>query len=588
MGKAAKAARHARKAGAREAKPSQPVINLTLPPPWTKISDTLIAKSKYQASGLVPVVFKMPSVPPGVIPADAQKHEILANDEQIIEANAWAAQQVYDGAFFNGVTWLGYTYLSEIAQRPEYRRVSEVLATEATRKWIKLQSTTTDDETKTQRIADLAAEMDRLDIQGAFRKMIELDGLFGRAHLYLDTGDTDNRTELATSIGDGSDVVTDNKFGGRKGFLRAVKPIEPVWCYPAKYNASDPLKPDWYNPQSWFCQGKEIHATRLLTFVGREVPDLLKPSYSFGGLSLSQMAKPYIDNWLRTRQAVADLIWSFSVRGLSTDLSTMMAQDGDQLFKRAALFANMQTNQGLMLLNKDTEEFFQISTPLGTLDALQAAAQEHICSVVATPGVKLLGIQPQGFNASSEGEMMVWYDWVEAFQEKFITRRLRQVINFIMLSLWGEVDDEITFTYESLRALTEKEQAEMRKTEAETDVMLIEAGVLAPQESRDRLAADPDSPYDGLGDEDAPEEPFGEEAEGMPDLGSLMGQATSMGPREARQDRGRGRGAAGDPEADRRPAEANGPERRAPGAGATRRADRIRGTETAGRETEDA
>ena len=52
---------------------------------------------------------------------------------------------------------------------------------------------------------------------------------------------------------------------------------------------------------------------------------------AFGGLAMSQMLKPYVDNWLRTRQSVSDLIHSFSVSGIKTDLSTMLMGDGDQL-----------------------------------------------------------------------------------------------------------------------------------------------------------------------------------------------------------------------------------------------------------------
>jgi hypothetical protein len=41
----------------------------------------------------------------------------------------------------------------------------------------------------------------------------------------------------------------------------------------------------------------------------------------------------------------------------------------------------------LFVLDKDTEEFFNVSAPLGTLDALQAATQEHMCSVSGIPVV---------------------------------------------------------------------------------------------------------------------------------------------------------------------------------------------------------
>ena len=521
---ASKAKRRARRA-AREAK-----IHPEAAKPLA-ISDSMLAWSRRTPTG--PDVFGIAQHPPRVLPSDEPS---MAQDEQIIEVNAWASAAIYGGAITEGVTFLGYPTLSALAQRTEYRRVSEVLAIEATRKWIKLGSTS-DDKAKAPKITELEAEMVNLDVQGAFRKLIELDGFFGRSHLYLDTGSTDDRAELQTSIGLGNDVVTRNKFAGRTGFLKAVKPVEPVWCYPAKYNATDPLKPDWYNPQTWFCQGKEIHVSRLLLFVGREVPDLLKPSYSFGGLSLSQMAKPYIDNWLRTRQAIADLIWSFSVSGLATDLSTLSAEDGDNLFRRAALFANNQTNQGLFLINKEKEEFFRVVTPLGTLDALQSQCLEHICTSVATPAIKFTGIQPAGFNASSEGEMESWYDNVEAFQKKFMKAKLKVVMDFIMLSLWGEVDDDITFEFESLRATTKKEDAEIGLIEAQTDQIYTEIGAIGPEDIRGRLTADPDSPYDGLGEE-LPNDGSSE----FNDNDLLQGAgALGLGPREERQDRGRPR-----------------------------------------------
>lgn len=529
---------------------AEPQAEKTLKDPL-RISDAALAQSRRKGREEHPPTFGIAHHPPGVVPKDAPT---MAQDSQIAEVNGWAGQ-IY-GAIDNGFTFLGYPELSALAQRPEYRRISEVLATEATRKWIKVQSKTDTgiekgkrvaDPKKAERVQELTAELKRLDAQGAFRKLIELDGFFGRSHLLIDTGQSDSRDEMITPIGDGRSDVTLAKFKGRKGFLEALKPIEPVWCYPARYNATNPLLNDWYNPRTWFVQGVEVDRTRLICFVGREVPDLLKPSYAFGGLSLSQMAKPYVDNWLRTRQSIADLIWSFSVRVLKTDLSTLMMQDGDQLFRRIAMFANIQTNQGVMALDKDKEDFDNIVTPLGSLDALQAQAQEHMCSVTGTPVVKLLGIQPAGLNASSAGELEVWYDWVEAFQEKFIGKRLHEVMGFVMLSLWGEIDDDITFAFEELRAQSKKEEAETRKLEAETDIGYIEAQVLAPTEVRARLASDPDSPYDGIEPDDVPD--AGEEDDDVftdqdvPNLGGILSKVGASSERDPgiRDDRGRTR-----------------------------------------------
>ena len=76
-------------------------------------------------------------------------------------------------------------------------------------------------------------------------------------------------------------------------------------------------------------------------------------------------------------------------------------------------------------------------------------------------------IQPAGLNASSEGEIRVFYDWIGAYQEQFFTSNLTRVLGFIQLSLWGKVDEDITFTFEPLWSLDEKALAEIRKLEGE-------------------------------------------------------------------------------------------------------------------------
>src|SRR6185437_7623915 len=146
--------------------------------------------------------------------------------------------------------------------------------------------------------------------------------------------------------------------------IKALRNVEAVWCYPTGYNSNDPLSENWYKPAGWYCMGKETHRSRLLTFVGREVPDILKPAYSFGGLSMSQMAMRYVDNWLRTTQSVSDIVNAFSVMVLLTDLETLLQGGGDELFRRADLFTNLRDNKGLMLLNKEAEDLKNVSAPL--------------------------------------------------------------------------------------------------------------------------------------------------------------------------------------------------------------------------------
>lgn len=475
-----------------------------------KISPEVLALSRQKPAALRTNPFQLPNFPVQLtdyVPAERR----MAADENITGISAWAGgawNALGSNVAFEGIAFLGYQYLAELSQRPEYRVIVETIATEMTRKWIRIQAK--GDRDKTKKIEQLNAEFERLKVQEAFEKACEVDGYFGRAHLYLDTGATDDRQELTTPIGNGLNGITERKF--EKGDLKRLKVVEPMWTYPTSYNSNDPLKPDWYNPQQWFVMSKEVHVSRLLKFVGHEVPDALKPAYSFGGLSMTQMAKPYVENFLNIRQSVADIVQAFSVFVLGTNLGESLTPQGDDLFKRADLFNNLRDNRGLMLIDKESEAFQNVSTSLASLDLLQAQAQEHMASVSRIPLVKLLGISPHGLNATAEPELRAFYDHIAAYQKKLFKPNLDIVFRLAQINIWGKVDPDLTYAFEPLWSLDEKGAAEVRKIDAETAQISIDSGVIAPEEERKRIASDPDTLYPGLNPDDVPDLKLEEEA----------------------------------------------------------------------------
>ena len=397
-----------------------------------------------------------------------------------------------------GMAWLGFPYLSELAQRTEYRRISETIAKDMTRRWFRLQATGDDD--KTDKIKALEELMKLHKLQEKFTLLALLDGFFGRSHLYIDTGDTEDRDLLRLPLPVDPRMIA-------KGGLKGLRVVEPMWVYPHMTSANDPLKEHFYLPQTWWVMGKEIHRSRLLPFINREMPDMLKPAYAFAGLSLSQMAKPYVDNWLRTRQSVSDLIHSFSTPVLQTNMGAALNAGATASLKiRAALFNYLRDNNNLMILDKTTEDFKNVSAPLGALDHLQAQSQEHMASAVGIPLVVLLGISPSGLNATSEGELQVWAQFIHSAQGSFFDANLTTLLGIMQLHLFGEVDPSITHAWEPLRELSEEEETAAEKSQADIDAVYINAGVLSPDEIRQRLAGEADSPYQGL-DLDSPAPP---------------------------------------------------------------------------------
>lgn len=435
----------------------------------------------------------------------------IAMDDAYQSFAPWMAGGEYS-PFMEGTTFMGYPYLAELSQRGEYRMGVETIAREMTRKWVKLKSRGGED--NSERIAVINAAMDRFELRAIVREALETEGYFGRSHIYPDTGFTNDPDRLALPL------VLDPRTV-KKGSLQGFKVIEPLWTYPQAYNATDPMDDYYYKPQEWFVMAKRVHQSRLFTLVGNEVPDILKPVYAFGGLSMTQMAKPYVDNWLRARQSVSDIMHSFSVSGIMTNLEGVLHGGGGQeMLARAALFNLARDNRGLMMLDKDTEEFFNVSTPLTTLDKLQAQAQEQLASIWGIPLVVLLGITPSGLNASSDGEIRVFYDRIHSKQEKMLRSPLMKAIRLIELSEFGDIDESITFDFLPLWQLDEAGQAAVEKTKIDGDVELINAGVVSPEEVRQKIAQDPESGYDHIDLSDpAPEPPDDGGEEGGGEIG---------------------------------------------------------------------
>ena len=435
--------------------------------------------------------FRLPEPPPGVLPVNVAGRQ-LAMDYQPGLSNiySWAiGQQLHEGLRF-----LGYQYLAQLTQRAEYRRVCEIMAQEMTRRWIKLHGA---DEKKLGELMDALA---RHEVQHHMHELALQDGFFGKSHLYIDLGDRPDSPELIRPL------RPDFKGKIGVGTLKGFKVIEPTWTYPGQYNAQNPLASDFYNPQTWFVMGQTISATRLLTFIGREMPDILKPVYQFGGLSRTQMLKAYVDNWLRTRQSVSDLVHSFSALVLKSNLQAQL-QSGeawDSIWARMNRANQSRDNKGVWVIDKDTEELDNVMTSLANLDKLQAQSQEQIASIAGIPLVVLLGVTPSGLNASSDGEIATFHTNVHAEQERFFRKNLRVVINAVQMDTFGSIDPAIGFEFNPLGDADPLEDATIRKTEADTAAVYISAGVISNQEERDRLAEQEGGLYGGLTGE-APE-----------------------------------------------------------------------------------
>jgi phage-related protein (TIGR01555 family) len=383
----------------------------------------------------------------------------------------------------------GYQNLAALATRAEYRAFASTHGNELTREWIEITSKSRKDaKALADKIKELEEACEYFNLRNVFRQAAEQETLFGRGQVSINIKGADISLPL----------ILDPRTI-QQGSLRDFTTIEPMWTSPSAYNALDPTAPDFYKPNTWWVLGHEMHASRLLTIITRPLPDMLKPAYNFSGMSLSQLAQPYVENWLRTRQSVSDLVDKFSRTFLKTNMAQVLnGGEGGDVFDRVEMYVNMQSNLGMGVMDSETEDIVQVNTPLSGLSDLQAQSQEHMCSVSRTPAIILTGISPSGLNASSEGEIRTFYDWISSIQEAYYYQPIDTCLKVIQLHLWGEIDDSITFKFKPLWQPSAKEESEIRFNKAQEANIYVNLGSIDPQEVRQQLSDDPDSGWDNI------------------------------------------------------------------------------------------
>lgn len=392
--------------------------------------------------------------------------------------------------------FLGYPMLSNIAQDPLIRSGIEVIVDDMTRKFIDLTSKGENDLSTS--IAELESDLQSFRIKSIFNRALATTGYQGGCLVYVDVGELDDEEKKTPLYLDAATF--------KKGSFRGLRIIEPINLYPGRYDTLDPTSEDYFNPETWFVLGKEYHRSRFLYFAQNEVPLILKPLYNFFGISLAQQVLEYVQNFTENRRSAQRLLNKFSLTIWRTDMSQFLSGgDCNSLTQRVKYFNAQRSNDGTVLLDKETEEMEQINTPLSGVTDIVSMSLDLAPVILGISKDKYFGDLPKGLNASSEGTNRIYYDKIQSLNEKICYDNVAKVLKILQLNRYGEIDDNISFQFAPLWEMDERERAEINKVKADTAAVYLDRGALSAEEVRGALADNPDSGFSNIDVDDVPE-----------------------------------------------------------------------------------
>ena len=417
--------------------------------------------------------------------------------------------------------FLGYGALQNLAQNGLIRACVGTVADDMTREWIELRREgegATDDGDLLPR---LAAKLEQLRAQDVFHEAVELAGYEGGALVFLDTGEKGETLAAPLNVSPYSGEL-------RPGSALRLVAVDPVNVFPGDYNSLDPLAADYFRPTSWWVLGQKVHASRLLRVVGNEVPVLLRPAYNFLGIPQAQILWDYVLHFQDCRAAAARLLTKFSLTVFKTQMFNGIqfgSAEASQLDSRIRYLVQNMSNDGVLAVDKESEDVVKVETPLGGVTDIVRQALEFLAAVNRTPAVKLLGISPSGFNATGESDIRNYYDHIRSMQEKMLRGPLKTLLDCLQLVTTGDIDPTISFDFRPLGEEDRAALATMQKTRADTVAVYLDRGVISQEEARKALADDPDSGYSSIDVDELPPLPDAELAAGIP---GEQGQTVSL------------------------------------------------------------
>jgi len=298
-----------------------------------------------------------------------------------------------------------------------------------------------------------------------------------------------------------------NPDGITPGSYLGMSQVDPYWMSPELDAAAvmDPTNPDFYEPTWWVIQGKRYHRSHLCIFRPNEVPDILKPTYNYGGVSVPQQIMERVYAAERTANEGPMLAMTKRSMVWSTDVAALLA-NREKAAQHMATWMEMRDNYGVKI-NDTNDKMEQFETTLNDLDATIMTQYQLVASAANMPATKLLGTAPKGFNSTGEYDESVYHEELETIQQNDLTPLVDRHHLFLVRSelpgffpLLDVTALEIEIDWAPVDSPTAVEYATINKTKAETDQIYAGIGAIDGEDVRNRLQADPNSEYTNLPD----------------------------------------------------------------------------------------
>lgn len=292
--------------------------------------------------------------------------------------------------------------------------------------------------------------------------------------------------------------------------------------------------PEFYDISPVYGTAFRVHESRCLLFKNGILPSsTTRTEYRFFGMPEYERVHRALQETVTSHGNGVKLLDRavqavYKIKGLATLLNTDVGEN--TVIRRLRLIDMAKGIINSIAIDADGEDYdYKTVTFSGVKDIVDSTCN-MLSAVTNIPQTKLFGRSPAGENSTGEGDMENFYKFVERIQKLNLKNNLRTLIDIILIAgkakgRYAEIPD-YTLKFNPLWSLSEKEQADVDKTRADTEYVkaqtaqvYIDMQALDAPEVRRRLAESGEFTINDVLDEesgdwdDFPEENVGESEE---------------------------------------------------------------------------
>ena len=271
----------------------------------------------------------------------------------------------------------------------------------------------------------------------------------------------------------------------KKGSFKGFAVVDPHWLTYQwdQESRTDPSSPHFLEPTWIKVKNKRIHRSWIIRVVNSELPDIFKPVYLYGGLSLTQMI--YERVWCADKLANEAPLLAMTKRLLIADgnLDQMIADSRhtNKFFNAINYFRDNFS----IFVKKPSSNVTQLDTSLSELTPLTMSQYQLVAAIAQIPVTKLLKNVPSGLQATGQYEWDDYAQSLKAIQTNEYGPLCRMFFELYCASNYPEKEDmRLDVEWNPIDVPDEKEVAQMSSQTAQYVSHLINTGLITIAEGR--------------------------------------------------------------------------------------------------------